>query len=243
MLIEHLETVDQVHYRLIRKVTNLTLIVPMRRLSGLLHIIKAKVLRRLAIWVWKQDDTITANRPRPIHSVLFVCKGNICRSPLAEAYMKSKLTGKHQLRVFSAGLDTTPGHTANSVAETIARQYGLALEGHRTTPISRELIRQADLIVVMEYSQRQSLLATYPEAHGKVSLLSSFRSGLVTHIPDPYGGTHEQFDHCYQLISHSCDNLLTYIIGLHNSSPHRNSSQSRKLENNKTDHWASTRMA
>jgi len=225
MLIERLETVDQVLRRVIRKVVYLTLIVPLRALTGLLHILKVKVLRRIAIWMWRQDDTIIANRPRPVHSVFFVCKGNICRSPLAEAYMKSKLKGKNQLRVFSGGLDTTPGHTANAVAETIARQYGLALEGHRTTPISRDLIRQADLILVMDYSQRQSLLATYPEAQGKVSLLSSFRRGVLTHIPDPYGGTLEQFDHCYQLISQSCDNLLTYIeipesASLHERSAH-----------------------
>ncbi|BFU94137.1 MAG: Low molecular weight protein-tyrosine-phosphatase Wzb (modular protein) [Nitrospira sp.] len=170
--------------------------------------------------MWTQEDTIIANRPRPVQSLFFVCKGNICRSPLAEAYVKSKIKGKNQLRVFSAGLDTTPGHTANAVAETIARQYGLALEEHRTTPISREMIRQADLIVVMDYAQRQTLLATYPEAQGKVSLLSSFRSGILTHIPDPYGGTIEQFDHCYHLISQSCDNLLTYIEIPENASAH-----------------------
>ncbi len=210
IVIDHSRTTNM-PLRLIRKVTQLTLIVPAQKLTGLFHVLKAKVFRRIAIWVWNQEDTIIANRPRPVQSVFFVCKGNICRSPLAEAYMKSKIKGKNQIRVFSAGLDTTPGNTANTVAETIARQYGLALEEHRTTPISREMIRQADLIVVMDYSQRQTLLAAYPEAQGKVSLLSSFRRGILTHIPDPYGGTIEQFDHCYQLISQSCDNLLTYI--------------------------------
>lgn len=230
--IEHLETTQTPIRYLIHKITNLALIVPVQRLTSLVHILKAKVFRKIAPWMWNPEDPIIVNRPRPVQNLFFVCKGNICRSPLAEAYVKSKIKGKHQLRVFSAGLNTTPGNTANASAETIARQYGLALDEHRTTPISREMIREADLIVVMDYSQRRGLLATYPEAHGKVLLLSSFSRGLLTHIPDPYGGTIEQFDHCYHLISRSCDNLLTYITRPENSSRIRDESRRRKLDNN-----------
>jgi len=214
ILIEHLEPTQTPIRYLIHKVANLALIVPLQRLTSLIHILRAKVFRKFAPRTWNLEDTMIENRHGSVQNLFFVCKGNICRSPLAEAYVKSKIKGKNHLRVFSAGLSTTPGHAANALAEAIARQYGLTLDQHRTTPVSREMIQEADLIVVMDYSQRQGLLAMYPEAHGKVVLLSSFSRGIVTHIPDPYGGTIERFDDCYHLISRSCDNLLNYIASL-----------------------------
>jgi protein-tyrosine phosphatase len=211
ILIEPLQAANKSLGLLIRRFAHLAIVGPICSLTGFLHILKVKVFRRIAIWGWNQEGTSIVNRPRPVQNLFFVCTGNICRSPLAEAYIKSKIKDEDQIRVFSAGLETTPGKPVNPVAEVIGRQYGLSLGEHRTTPINREMVLQADLIVVMEYSQRQRLLARYPEAQGKVLLLSSFRSGILTQIPDPYGGTIEQFDQCYQLIRQSCDNLLIYI--------------------------------
>ena len=103
--------------------------------------------------------------PRGIRSVLFVCKGNICRSPFAASYLGAKLKERNcPIEVSSAGLESTPGGKANPIATAVALQDHILLAAHVTKPITRDLVRQADLIVVMEFMQCVELLKNYPDA-------------------------------------------------------------------------------
>lgn len=147
-----------------------------------------------------------------IRSVLFVCQGNVCRSPLAAAYFDSRLRERgSEIEVRSAGLDTTPGKEAHPLATAVARQNNLSLQTHVTTSLSRELVAGADLILVMELVQSSTLLQKHPEATGKVVELGYFNNGLSTEIADPFGGTKADFEVCYKAIRRSCDNLLKYL--------------------------------
>jgi protein-tyrosine phosphatase len=150
--------------------------------------------------------------PRGIRSVLFVCKGNICRSPFAAVYCEAKLKeGGSHIKVRSAGLETTAGKEAHPLASIAAQQHDLSLQAHVTTPLTRELVNQATLILVMEQLHYATLLQLYPEAKGKVFRLGYFSSTLAIDIVDPYDGTLKDFNACYRVIRQSCDHLLKYL--------------------------------
>ena len=147
--------------------------------------------------------------PRGIRSVLFVCKGNICRSPFAALYLDAKLKERNcPIEVSSAGLETSTGSKANPIASAVALQDHVSLAAHVTKPITGDLVRGADLIVVMELAQYVDLLQKYPEARRKVFRLGDFHQGLAREIWDPYGGTHADFEFCFQMIRRCCDNLM-----------------------------------
>ena len=150
--------------------------------------------------------------PDSVQSVLFVCKGNICRSPLAEAYFQSlvKKEGR-QMTVRSAGLETTTGKPAHSKAKTVALEYLLSLDEHATTQVHKELVEQSDLIIVMEIAQKVRLHRLYPNSKGKVVLLGRFDSAGSIEIADPYGRPIEDFHTCFEQVRRSCDALASRL--------------------------------
>jgi protein-tyrosine phosphatase len=143
-----------------------------------------------------------------VQSVLFVCKGNICRSPLAEAYFRSLVEKEgRDITVRSAGLETTPGRPADAKAKAVALEHRLSLEGHATTQVHRELLDQSDLIIVMEVGQKDRIQRLYPRSKGKVVLLGRFDFSGSLEVADPYSGTREDFLSCFQQVSRCCDVL------------------------------------
>ncbi|MGI0016454.1 MAG: low molecular weight protein-tyrosine-phosphatase, partial [Nitrososphaera sp.] len=159
-----------------------------------------------------QDRMIYRSLPAPIDHILLVCTGNICRSPLAAAYISARLTKiGRTYTVQSAGLETSPGKPAHPLAILVAKRHGLCLDRHATKPLSAAMVKQAHLILVMELSQRTLLLKRYPEATGKVFVLGHFDGVVPLEITDPYNGTEEDFEKCYELIRLSSDRLLDRI--------------------------------
>jgi protein-tyrosine phosphatase len=157
--------------------------------------------------------------PDSVQSVLFVCKGNVCRSPLAEAYFQSLLEKEgRQMTVRSAGLETTPGKPAHAKAKDVALQHRLSLDKHATTQVHKELLDQSDLIIVMEIVQKTRIHRLYPRSKGKVVLLGRFDSAGSLEIADPYSGTSEDFDSCFQQVSRCCD-VLAAKLGVKSSEP------------------------
>ena len=151
--------------------------------------------------------------PSPMRSVLFVCKANICRSPLAAVYFQS-LVEKNgvPLTVKSAGLETNPGMPADSNTKIIAGQQQLSLDVHTTTQLHRDLVNQSDLIIVMEILQKDRIHRLYPQAKGKVVLLGSLDSRGPLEIADPSGRSLEEFQICFKHIKRCC-NALTEHLG------------------------------
>jgi len=157
--------------------------------------------------------------PDSVQSILFVCQGNICRSPLAEAYFQSLVEkeGRH-MTVRSAGLETTPGKPAHVNARVIAQEQGLSLDAHATTQVHKDLLDQSDLIIVMEIIQKDRMHRLYPKTKGKVVLLGRFDSVGSLEIADPYCGTSEDFHSCFQQVSRCCD-VLAARLGVKRSEP------------------------
>lgn len=134
--------------------------------------------------------------------LLVVCEGNVCRSPLAAALLAAKLP---RARVGSAGLAAPPGRPADPLAREMARARGLDLDVHLARAVTTELCAQADLILVMDGSQRRVLEARHPFLRGRVLRLGEYARvadgmPLGLDIPDPYRGTRDDFARSAALI-------------------------------------------
>lgn len=120
--------------------------------------------------------------------ILFVCTGNLYRSPLAAAFFSRKLATDGRpddWTVESAGTWTVPGRRVPARAQAAARAWDLDLTSHLTRPVDANLLAGFDLIVVMEKGHREALRIEFPFVQGKIRLLSALADGLEYDIADP----------------------------------------------------------
>ena len=113
--------------------------------------------------------------------ILVVCTGNICRSPTGEYLLKKELG--EGFDVMSAGLGALVDHPAHELSQKIALEHGVDMSAHRARQINLDILKWADLILVMENGHKMDLLHRYPWLEGKV-----FRYGEPQRVdvPDPY---------------------------------------------------------
>lgn len=127
-------------------------------------------------------------------TILVVCEGNICRSPMAAVLLAAALPG---CRVVSAGLGALVGKPADEAAVALVRERGLDLRTHRAVQITRPMCVQSDVILVMEREQRDRLLRLYPEVCGRVFGMAEIAG---VDVPDPYRQPIEAFRAALTLI-------------------------------------------
>jgi protein arginine phosphatase len=131
--------------------------------------------------------------------LLFVCTGNLCRSPLAAGLAERDLARRlgcapadlpgRGWAVLSAGTAAVPGRSATPETVAEGRRRGVDLSAHRSRPLTPTLVDRADRVLVMEAAQRRTLLDFAPEARGRVAILASNGSD----IPDPFGRGPESY--------------------------------------------------
>lgn len=131
--------------------------------------------------------------------VLTVCTGNICRSPIAQ-YLLQARTKKHRTTVESAGLRALQRHPADPQAVMLMKQRGFDISTHRGRQLTNEMLREAELILVMETAQRLALEDKAPWARGKIYTLGHWDE---FDIPDPYGKPLAIFESVTELIDRS----------------------------------------
>lgn len=129
-----------------------------------------------------------------IDSILIVCTGNICRSPVA-AHLLSQKLGRS---VSSAGIAALVGQDIAPTARQVAEEHGLICPPHSATKLTRELCANADLILVMENRQREHVGLLAPEVSGKTLLLGKWIDN--SEIPDPYHKSKDVYRQVYRLI-------------------------------------------
>jgi protein-tyrosine-phosphatase len=159
-----------------------------------------------------------------IRNLLFVCTGNICRSPMAEGLFRRLLRERRLpdvVQVRSAGFIAVPGNPATHLAALVAKEYGVDLSQHRAQPLTSSLIREADLILVMEPGHRWELLHHHQEIASKVFLLRHFARSGNHHraIADPYGLDLETYRSCFEEIRECVESLWEWLSMLGRIAP------------------------
>jgi protein-tyrosine phosphatase len=137
---------------------------------------------------------------RNAKSLLFVCSGNIIRSPLASVLLRQHLRDAGAI-INSAGLLAKTGAQADPTAVIAARELGIALDDHRSSALTAKMVEENDVIIVMDHLNEAVLLTRFPQAAPKTLLLGAccVASGRSKpkEILDPYGRGLAELRKCY----------------------------------------------
>ncbi len=150
--------------------------------------------------------------------VLFVCLGNICRSPLAETVVRDRARERGLSQRFefaSAGTgDWHVGKGADPRSAATARRYGHDLEDHRASQITPSRLSGWHWFVAMDSDNRENLLAMGAPGE-RVLMMRQFEEGggPAKDVPDPYFGGADGFDRVYAMLRDNADHLLDYLVG------------------------------
>lgn len=147
-------------------------------------------------------------------TVLFVCTGNTCRSPMAEGVFKSLITKEQNVEVFSAGTMSFGGGTAAKEAIDVLMEENIDISEHRSRPLTEELIDRADIILAMTDSHRRQVLSIAPDADEKTFLIKDFDddAGENKNIPDPIGMGKDVYTACVNEIKKCMSNLILEVL-------------------------------
>jgi protein-tyrosine-phosphatase len=146
--------------------------------------------------------------------ILIVCTGNTCRSPMAGA-LAAKLAGEEfgrEVEIRTAGIAALPGAPASPQAVTVMEEMGLELAKHVAQPVTSELVDWAELILTMTTGHKQMMLRQFPQAERKLFTLGEYAGHAALHdIPDPFGGTVEDYRRTAQVLEEALRGVLAVL--------------------------------
>lgn len=160
---------------------------------------------------------MSSSRNTPIMHILFVCTGNTCRSPLAEAIARRMIAerGIPGMQVSSAGTSAWPDAPASDGSLLVAMEHGVDLGEHRARVLSAELVRSADLILVMgaHHLDRVEALG----GAGKSFLLTDFAADSrdARAVNDPFGGDLDVYRSTFDELEQEVSRVLDRIVNGH----------------------------
>jgi protein-tyrosine-phosphatase len=148
-----------------------------------------------------------------VKRIVFVCTGNTCRSPMAEAIFKDIIKEKgieEKFEVYSAGVYAFDNDPATYQAiEVMKNEFNIDLKSHRAKVLDNSDVQKADLILTMTRHHRDMIIDIYPEASAKVHVLKEFvglKEGLD--VLDPFGQDYEVYKSC----AYEIEELLLEVL-------------------------------
>ncbi len=151
--------------------------------------------------------------------VIFICTGNICRSPIAEGMLRHRWekSGRDGLIVSSMGIHGLDQQEASKLGMELCAENGIDISSHRSRKLIVPELEEADLILSMEWVQKDFLRMFFPKFDDKSFLLSVWpdigrkKKSKKDNIKDPYGGSRRNYETAYNIIS---DHIVRVMIAL-----------------------------
>jgi RpiB/LacA/LacB family sugar-phosphate isomerase len=147
-------------------------------------------------------------------TILFICTGNVCRSPMAEGLFRHAVKGSGKYRVLSAGVGAVDGQPPSPHAVRALKDLGIDISRQRSQMLTAELVQQSDYIFGMTHGHVDAVNLLFPQAAEKTFLLREFDETLDVFekdISDPIGGSYEVYLNCRDQIEQGIASMLNFI--------------------------------
>jgi glycine hydroxymethyltransferase len=155
-----------------------------------------------------------ARAVRTVKSVLFVCTGNICRSPIAEGLFRRLIGNRNDIEVLSAGVHAVRGQPPSLYAVQVCGEEGADIGDLRSQPLTAALVDRATHIFAMTGAHLETIQTVFPQGAEKSFLLREFEEPGTTvwrDVPDPIGLGREVYEDCARIISNALPSVLTFV--------------------------------
>src|ERR1700726_5012460 len=147
-----------------------------------------------------------------LKNILFVCTGNVCRSPMAEGLFRQMVANRPDIRVRSAGVSAFPGQPPSPHAVEVLAELRVDISKLRSLPLSEEMVRGASCIIAMTRSHMESIHYLFPEAAEKTFLLREFEDYAPSlDVSDPIGMGREAYEVTRDIIRRALPGILKFI--------------------------------
>jgi len=149
-----------------------------------------------------------------VKSVLFVCTGNICRSPIAEGLFRRLLGNRKDIEVASAGVHAVRGQPPSLYAVQVCEEEGVDISGLRSQPLTAALVDRATHIFAMTGAHLETIEMLFPQGAEKSFLLREFEQPGTTvwrDLPDPIGLGREVYEDCARIVKNALPSVLTFV--------------------------------
>ena len=149
-----------------------------------------------------------------VRTILLICTGNSCRSVMAAGLLKKMLKGKGDYKVATAGVAALTGAGATGQTFQVMAENGIELTHHVSQQLTNEMLREADLILVMERAHKEHILKRLPAVGKKLHLLSEFgrpqeENKLVDpNVPDPIGQSLDFYRKVFAIIKEGIERVV-----------------------------------
>src|ERR1700741_725271 len=151
---------------------------------------------------------------RTVKSVLFVCTGNICRSPIAEGLFRRLVGNRGDIEILSAGVHAVRGQPPSLYAVQVCEDEGADISGLRSQPLTAALVDRATHIFAMTGAHVETIQTLFPQSADKTFLLREFEEPGTTvwrDVPDPIGLGREVYEECARTIKNALPSVLAFV--------------------------------